>query len=73
MKKFEIPQMTLVHLVSENVIFASPCSFFCEECECTGFGDCLYAYNGSCSGFGCNNGYNCPDAFNCKAGFSGVA
>lgn len=65
MKKFEIPQITLVHLVNDNVIYSSCNSntcysfescdgFTCPDCECDGFSECLNAFKCG-SGFACGN------------------
>lgn len=64
MKRFEVPQMTLVHLESENVIYASGCNtktcdgftcnsgFDCPDCTCSGYTGCYYAYT-------CNDAFVC--------------
>ena len=53
MKQFKIPQMTLVHLAGENVIYSSICNgFVCDNCECTGYQGCEW-------GFVCKTLYNC--------------
>ena len=61
MKKFEIPQMSVVHLVSSNVIYASGCKrvcdgFTCDNCECTGYETCM-------KGFTCNSAYRCEKGY----------
>ena len=59
MKKFEIPQMTLIHLVNEDVICNSilctskACSSYCSTCDCSHSYDCPVV--GGCSTY-CSTG-----------------
>lgn len=64
MKKFGIPQMTLIQMVSDNVICTSTeCTSVCSECACTGFGSCDVGYI-------CHDAFSCPSGFNCTGGYS---
>ena len=68
MKKFESPQMTLVHLMGRDIICESVCNVVCgdtfgscpkdncPDCECSGFGGCM-------KGFVCNNAFSCPSSY----------
>lgn len=45
MRKFEMPQMTLIRLTNENIIYTSictskMCTAFCTECPCGGSYEC---------------------------------
>lgn len=65
MKKFEIPQMSVVHLVSSNVIYASGCTsvcngFTCDDCACTGYGTCIAAFT-------CEQQYTCKSSYECNS------
>ena len=58
MKKFESPQMTLIHFAGEKVIYTSGCTSVCnghqcDECECSGgFGSCQWRF--TCENYECS-------------------
>ena len=64
MKKFEVPEMTMVPLVRDNIIRASSgcrsvCDgFTCERCDCTGYSTCIAAMV-------CSESYTCASGYEC--------
>lgn len=62
MKKFDVPQMALVHLAGEDIIYTSLCpanycdGFTCDQCE--DHEHCVI--QGPCKAFNCGH-YLCPE------------
>lgn len=47
MKKFEVPKMTMVRLLKEDIVTSSSCAEygFCDTYTCDNCGTCSQAYN----------------------------